>query len=151
MAGYSKRTLVEKLGIRPSTSVIALSAPRTYAALLGPLPTGASIHFRLPAASGFIHKFTSTRDDLAADFPRLARALTDGGTLWISWPKQASGVETDLTENIVREIGLKEGLVDVKVCAVDEVWSGLKFVRRVDNRGSRGSRIKGLGSTVRPE
>lgn len=134
MAGYSKRTLVEKLGIKPCTRVVALGAPPTYASLLGALPTGASLHSRLPAASGFIHRFTCTRDDLAADFPRLARALTDNGTLWISWPKRASGVETDLTENIVREIGLKEGLVDVKVCAVDQVWSGLKFVRRVVNR-----------------
>jgi hypothetical protein len=134
MAGYSKRTLAEKLGIRPSTQVVALSAPPAYASLLGALPTGSSLHSRLPAASGFIHKFARTRSDLTADFPRLARALTDSGILWISWPKRASGVETDLTEDIVREIGLKEGLVDVKVCAVDEVWSGLKFVRRVENR-----------------
>jgi hypothetical protein len=152
MAGYSKRTLVEKLGIKPSTRVIALSAPSTYAVLLGPLPAGSSLHSRLSADSGFIHKFVRTRGDLAADFPRLSRALTDSGTLWISWPKRGSGVETDLTENIVREIGLKEGLVDVKVCALDDVWSGLKFVRRVRNRaeGSR-SRVKGLGSNARPE
>jgi hypothetical protein len=149
MAGYSKRTLVEKLGIKPSTQVVALSAPPTYASLLGALPAGSSLRSRLPAASGFIHKFARTRDDLAADFPRLARALTDNGTLWISWPKRASGVETDLTEDIVREIGLKDGLVDVKVCAVDEVWSGLKFVRRVENRGR--PRVKGLGSNARPE
>jgi hypothetical protein len=135
MAGYSKRTLVEKLGIKPSTQVVALSAPPTYPALLGALPAGSSLRSRLPAASGFIHKFTRSRDDLATDFPRLARALTDSGTLWISWPKRDSGVETDLTENVVREIGLQQGLVDVKVCAVDEVWSGLKFVRRVENRG----------------
>ena len=68
------------------------------------------------------------------DFPRLARALTDNGSLWISWPKKTSGVDTDLTEDVVRAIGLEQGLVDVKVCAVDEVWSGLKFVRRLENR-----------------
>jgi hypothetical protein len=140
MAGYSKRTLVDKLGIRPSTRVVALSAPPTYASLLGALPTGSSLHSKLPAASGFIHQFARTRHDLAADFPRLARALTDTGALWISWPKRASGVETDLSENIVREIGLKEGLVDVKVCAVDQVWSGLKFVRRVENRAGKSTR-----------
>ena len=151
MAGYSKRTLVEELGIRPSTKVVALNAPPMYPLLLGALPAGASLHSRLPAASGFIHKFARTRDDLAADFPRLARALTDDGTMWISWPKRASKLETDLTEDIVREVGLKEGLVDVKVCAVDEVWSGLKFVRRVENRSSRRSRVKGLGSNVQPE
>jgi len=135
MAGYSKRSLIEKLGIKPSTQVVALSAPPTYASLLGALPAGSSLRSRLPATSDFIHKFSRTRDDLATDFPRLAQALTDTGTLWISWPKRDSGVETDLSENIVREIGRKQGLVDVKVCAVDEVWSGLKFVRRVENRG----------------
>jgi hypothetical protein len=135
MAGYSSRTLVEKLGIRPATRVVALGAPATYASLLGALPPGATLHSRLPATSGFIHRFVRRRDELAADFPRLARALTDDGSLWISWPKRASGVKTDLTEDVVRELGLKQGLVDVKVCAVDEVWSGLKFVRRVKNRG----------------
>ena len=134
MAGYSKRTLVEKLGIKPSTQVIALSAPPTYASLLGALPVGSRLRSRLPATSEFIHKFSRSRDDLATDFPRLAKAMTDTGTLWVSWPKRDSGVETDLSENIVREIGLEQGLVDVKVCAVDEVWSGLKFVRRLANR-----------------
>lgn len=80
------------------------------------------------------YSFHRRREDLAVDFPRLARALTDDSTLWISWPKKGSGVETDLTEDVVRAIGLDQGLVDVKVCAVDQVWSGLKFVRRVRNR-----------------
>ncbi len=135
MAGYSKRTLVDKLGIKPGTRVVALGAPPPYASLLGTLPAGATLHSRLPAASGFIHRFVRHRADLVADFPRLAHALTDNGILWISWPKRTSGEDTDLSENVVREIGLKEGLVDVKVCAVDEVWSGLKFVRRIVNRG----------------
>jgi hypothetical protein len=135
MVGYSKRTLVEKLGIKPATRVVALRAPAAYASLLGVLPSGATLHTTLPAAAGFIHSFVRRRRDLEADFPRLADALTDDGTLWISWPKRASAEETDLSENIVREAGLREGLVDVKVCAVDEVWSGLKFVRRVANRG----------------
>jgi hypothetical protein len=136
-AGYSKRTLAEKLGIKAGTRVIALGAPLTYASLLGVLPRGAALHSGLPKSSNFIHRFARKRDDLASDFPRLARVLSDDGTLWISWPKGTSGVETDLDENIVRELGLEEGLVDVKVCAVDEVWSGLKFVRRVVNRGPR--------------
>lgn len=136
MAGYSNRPLAQKLGIKPATRVVALRAPPAYASLLGRLPEGATLHTRLPAASGFIHRFSRQRDDLAADFPKLAQALTDEGTLWISWPKRASGVDTDLTEDVVRELGLSEGLVDVKVCAIDEVWSGLKFVRRVENRCS---------------
>jgi hypothetical protein len=134
MAGYSKRTLVDKLGIRAGTRVVALGAPRPYASLLGTLPAGATLHSRLPVATGFIHQFVRHRADLVAAFPRLARALTDDGILWISWPKRTSGEDTDLNENVVREIGLKEGLVDVKVCAVDDVWSGLKFVRRLANR-----------------
>jgi hypothetical protein len=136
-AGYSKRSLADKLGIKPGARVTALGAPPSYASLLGKLPAGASLHSRLPASAAFIHQFARRRSDLAADFPRLAGALSDEGTLWISWPKQTSGVETDLTENVVREIGLTHGLVDVKVCAVDEVWSGLKFVRRVENREGR--------------
>lgn len=132
--GYSKRTLADKLGITPGVRVVALDAPPTYHSLLGALPEGTTLHSRLPTSSGFIHQFARRQKDLAADFPRLARALTDEGMLWVSWPKQASGVETDLNENVVREIGLTQGLVDVKVCAVDDVWSGLKFVRRVENR-----------------
>jgi alkylation response protein AidB-like acyl-CoA dehydrogenase len=139
-AGYSKRTLPEKLGIKPGTRIVALGAPPAYSALLGTLPSGATLHTRLPSECGFIHRFVRRRDELAANFPRLARALNDAGVLWISWPKKASGVDTDLTENIVRGIGLAEGLVDVKVCAVDEVWSGLKFVRRIENRSKRRDR-----------
>jgi hypothetical protein len=133
-AGYSKRTLVQKLGIKAGTRAVALGAPPAYRSLLGILPEGTTLHSRLPASATFIHQFVHYRDDLAAAFPRLARALEDQGMLWVSWPKQASGVETDLNENVVRELGLGHGLVDVKVAAVDEVWSGLKFVRRVENR-----------------
>ena len=99
--------------------------------------SGATLRSRLPASSSFIHRFARLQKDLAKDFPRLARTLADEGTLWVSWPKQASGVETDLNENVVRELGLAQGLVDIKVCAVDDVWSGLKFVRRVVNRSSK--------------
>ena len=133
--GHSKRTLVEKLGIKPGRQVAVLGAPASYPSLLGALPAGATLRSRLPASAAFIHQFARRRKELTVDFPRLARALTDQGTLWISWPKQTSGVDTDLNENVVREIGLRHGLVDVKVAALDEVWSGLKFVRRVQNRG----------------
>jgi len=134
--GYSGRSLSQKLGIKPDTRVVALGAPPTYRSLIAPLPAGATVQTRLPASSAFIHHFARKRSDLAEKLPRLAAALTDEGTLWISWPKRAAGADTDLTENVVRELGLEHGLVDVKVCAVDEVWSGLKFVRRLVNRGS---------------
>jgi len=132
--GYSKRSLGEKLGIRSGVPVVALGAPPNYAALIAPLPEGTSLRTRLTPDARFIHQFARSRADLETAFPRLAKALADDGTLWISWPKKASGVETDLTEEVLRELGLPLGLVDVKVCAVDDIWSGLKFVRRKENR-----------------
>jgi hypothetical protein len=134
VAGYSARSLSEKLGVKPGTHVVAIGAPAEYPRLLGRLPEGVSIRSRLPSRAEFVHRFACRRDELAADLPRLANALTDDGALWVSWPKKASGVNTDLSENVVRDIGLQYGLVDVKVCAVDEIWSGLKFVRRLKNR-----------------
>ena len=133
-AGYSKRSLAEKLGIGPGATVVALGAPSNYAALIAPLPDGTSLRARLTPGARFIHQFARRRAELETAFPRLAKALADDGTLWISWPKKASGVATDLTEDVLREVGLPLGLVDVKVCAVDDVWSGLKFVRRKENR-----------------
>jgi hypothetical protein len=133
-AGYSKRSLGEKLGIRPGMTVIALAAPPNYAALIAPLPEGTALRPRLAPGARFIHQFARRRTVLERAFPRLAASLADDGTLWVSWPKMASGVETDLTENVLRELGLPLGLVDVKVCAVDDIWSGLKFVRRKGHR-----------------
>jgi hypothetical protein len=132
--GYSKRPLVDKLGIKAGTAAVVLGAPRPYESILGAQPEGVTFRSRLSDSAEFIHYFAQQRTKLRADFPRLSRALIDEGILWISWPKRASGMETDLDENVVREIGLAQGLVDVKVCAVDEVWSGLKFVRRVGDR-----------------
>ncbi len=134
-AGYSKRSLADKLGIERGTKIIALSAPPNYAKLLGLLPEGASISTRMARSVRFVHQFVTKRHELERAFPSIDAALVDNGTAWISWPKKASGMATDLTEDIVRAIGLPLGLVDVKVCAVDEVWSGLKFVRRREKRG----------------
>jgi hypothetical protein len=134
MSGYSEKTLLQKLGIKPGMRIVALGAPGSYATLLGDLPPGTRIHSRLSSTSQFIHRFVSRREELQADFGRLARSLADDGALWISWPKKTSGIATDLNENLIRDMGLPLGLVDVKVCAIDEVWSGLKFVWRVENR-----------------
>src|SRR5919107_2499668 len=133
MSGYSQRSLTEKLGIPAGKRLVVRNEPRPYVSLVGELPPGSVLTPRLSKNSAFIHQFTSRASELRADFPRLAQALADDGMLWVSWPKRASGVATDLNENIVRELGLAQGLVDVKVCAVDEVWSGLKFVRRLIN------------------
>lgn len=133
-AGYSGRALAAKLGIRPAERVVALGAPRPYADLLDPLPEGVVVRTRLGRCERFIHRFVTRQADLVRGFPRLAGALADDGMLWISWPKRASGVATDLTEDRIREIALPYGLVDIKVCAVDAVWSGLKLVRRRELR-----------------
>jgi hypothetical protein len=136
VAGYSARSLVQKLGIGPATTIVLLGGPPGYAGLLGPLPVGASIVTRLPRTARFVHLFARLRIELDSALPRAARALADDGMLWVSWPKQAARLPTDLTEDAVRAVALPLGLVDVKVCAVDEVWSGLKLVRRRELRGS---------------
>ncbi len=134
MAGYSQRSLVDKLGIKDGATIAILNAPRGFARMLGPLPRRVT---RKPRATGpldFIQFFSKDKRQLVRHFPALARALVPAGMLWISWPKRSSGVPTDLTEDVIRAIGLAHRLVDVKVAAVDEVWSGLKFVRRVKDR-----------------
>jgi hypothetical protein len=133
-AGYSTRSLAAKLGLRPGARAWVINAPPGYRDLLAPLPPG--IQFVDAAAPGldFIHLFSRERIDVERRFPGLMAALAPAGSLWISWPKRAARVPTDLDENIVREIGLRCGLVDVKVAAVDAVWSGLKFVYRLRDR-----------------
>ena len=134
MAGYSGRTLVDTLGIGQDTTVVLLGGPPAYAELLGTLPDGAGIVNRLQAAARFIHQFARLRVELEAALPRAATALADDGMLWVSWPKRASRLTTDITEDVIRAVALPLGLVDVKVCAVDDVWSGLKLVRRRELR-----------------
>lgn len=137
MAGYSKRSLVDKLGIKPGHRVAILNAPRGYESALGALPEGATRVASLRSPLELIQYFTVERRELEGAFAKLKAALKDSGALWVSWPKGASKVATDLNENVVREVGLRHGLVDVKVCAVDETWSGLKFVvRRKDRAGA---------------
>ena len=133
MAGYSKRSLVDKLGIKDGAKIAILNAPRGYERTLGTLPQ-VSRKSRVAGRLDFVQFFTKERRALERRFAALALALAPAGMLWISWPKQSSGVTTDLTEDGIRAIGLAHGLVDVKVAAVDEVWSGLKFVRRVKDR-----------------
>ena len=133
MAGYSGKSLVAKLGIKAESNIAILGAPRGYGRTLGTLPQVR----RSAKAAGpldFVQFFTSERRELERRFAALARALAPAGMLWISWPKRSSGVATDLTEDVIRAIGLAHGLVDVKVAAVDDVWSGLKFVRRLKDR-----------------
>lgn len=133
-AGYSGTPLIKKLGIKSGYRVVFLGAPAGYAKGLGALPPDAKVIGRLGGAVDFIQTFVKQRTPLEARFAKLRNALAPAGMLWVCWPKQASGVKTDLNREVVREIGLGHGLVDVKVCAVDETWSGLKFVRRLKDR-----------------
>jgi hypothetical protein len=135
-AGYSGTPLIKKLGLKPGQRACFLNAPEGFHKTLGALPLGIELIQRLPKMRSldFIHFFTKERNKLEKSFPQLKAALNWDGILWISWPKGSSKVATDINENIVREIGLDVGLVDVKVAAVDEVWSGLKFVHRVKDR-----------------
>jgi hypothetical protein len=134
MAGYSQRSLVDKLGIKAGASVLILRAPKGYAATLGPLPDGAKAVKAPKPGLDFIHLFVTQRADFERRFESLQKALAPAGMLWVSWPKKASGVPTDVTEDVVRDVALERGLVDVKVCAVDDTWSGLKLVRRLKDR-----------------
>jgi hypothetical protein len=133
-AGYSKRSLVDKLGIKPGSRIALLQAPDDYATTLGTLPANVTVEETIDQPLAFVQFFTRERAELEAHFPRLKAALQYQGKLWISWPKRAAQVPTDLNENIVREIGLAHGLVDVKVAAIDATWSGLQFVYRVKDR-----------------
>jgi hypothetical protein len=128
--GYSGKPLAAKLGIRAGEDVFAPGAPAGYADWLAPLPAGARIVARATAGTRFVHAFATERKVLAAALVRWREALPTDGMLWVSWPKKASKVATDITEDTVRELALPLGWVDVKVCAVSEAWSGLKLVVR---------------------
>ncbi|HYX83309.1 MAG TPA: DUF3052 domain-containing protein [Gemmatimonadales bacterium] len=125
---------MEKLGIKPRTRVAIIDPPRGFRATLGKLPDGVTVASRASSTYPFIHFFTKRRAMLESKLPSLLRALEIDGALWISWPKKSSGVDTDLTEDVVRAVAFPTGLVDVKVAAVDDVWSALKLVRRLKNR-----------------
>ncbi len=133
-AGYSTRSLVAKLGIKAGATIAIVGAPPGFARVLGALPSGVRQRRAVRGPLDHLHFFTARRAELERRFPALERALAPAGALWISWPKGSSGVATDLTEDVIRAVGLAHRLVDVKVCAVDEVWSGLKLVRRLKDR-----------------
>jgi hypothetical protein len=134
MPGYSGTPLPKKLGIKDGFQVRLIEAPSEVVAELKSSLDNCKIARDAKATLDFAMLFTKSADALKKEFPRIGKNLAPAGMLWISWPKKSSGVPTDLNENIVRDIGLAAGLVDVKVCAVTEVWSGLKFVRRLKDR-----------------
>ena len=134
MAGYSGTPLVRKLGIKEGQRLAFPSAPDGFRRLLGELPDRATVKSRATGPLDVIVFFTKSRAELERRLPALRRAMDPAAGLWIAWPKRSSGVETDMTEDVARELGLANRLVDNKVCAIDEVWSGLRLVIRLEER-----------------
>jgi hypothetical protein len=136
MAGYSGTPLAQKLGIKAGHKVVTIGAPAGYRKLLSPLPEKVSFTRETKTGATFIHLFVADRKTMERELKRLRKLISDNGILWVSWPKKSSGVTTDVTEDVIREVALPLGFVDVKVCAVDETWSGLKLMIRRENRRS---------------
>ncbi len=134
MAGYSGTPLPAKLGIKPGFLVLVVNEPANYRLLLAPLPESVTFVKKLTNAVDLIHLFTKSAAELDTKLRAWRREMKPEATIWVSWPKKASKVATDITEDVIRDVALPMGLVDVKVCAVDETWSGLKLVIRKELR-----------------
>ena len=134
MSGYSSTPLAKKLGIREGSRIGLVNAPSNFQSELGKLPHRAIFVKRMTDSLDIILFFVLKERELARDFAKLAQKLVSHGMIWIAWPKKSSGVATDLSFERVQRIGLDAGLVDVKICAIDETWSGLKFVYRLKDR-----------------
>jgi hypothetical protein len=132
--GYSGTPLPRKLGFSDSTCLVVLGEPDGYAALLGPIPAGLERQPGITVSTNLVHVFVTQRQELVGHLGALRATLRPEAVIWVSWPKKASKVATDVTEDRIREVALPLGLVDVKVCAVSEVWSGLKLVVRKELR-----------------
>ncbi len=134
MAGYSGTPLATKLGIKEGHRLAFPGAPQGFRALLGELPSGAEVRERARGPLDVIVFFVTRRAKLEKRFERLRAAMDPAAGFWVAWPKRSSGVETDMTEDVAREVGVARGLVDNKVCAIDETWSGLRLVIRLKDR-----------------
>jgi hypothetical protein len=137
MAGYSGAPLAKKLGIKPGCRLFVADAPRNYAELVAPLPEGVQLTAKLRADTDVVHVFSTRRAKLAEALRSSLAKMKPEGAIWVSWPKKASRMETDITEDTIRQLALPMGLVDIKVCAVDETWSALKLVLRKEKRKPR--------------
>ncbi len=137
MAGYSKTPLTKKLGIKDGATIALVAAPPEFERVLAPLPDGVEIRTQARGRLDVVVFFATRERELARRFPIMARALQPAGGLWVAWPKKTSCIATDLTFDPVQQVGLDCGLVDNKVCAIDETWSALRFVVRVADRAGR--------------
>ena len=134
MPGYSGTPLAKKLGIAAGSEVLLIGAPADYDALLRPVPAGVRFGSRAKAGTSLAHLFVTERVDLSKRLVTLRRSLKPETPVWVSWPKKTSGVRSTVTEDVIREVALPLGYVDIKVCAVSDVWSGLKLVVRKERR-----------------
>lgn len=140
MAGYSGRSVVQKLGLKPGFRIFVEGLSVPYSDIVGELPDGVRLMKADKAPLDAVHLFATSSKGLAAKLRVYRKAIVPAGMIWVSWPKKASGVATDLTEKELRETALANGLVDIKVCAVNEIWSGLKFVIPLKDRGKEKQR-----------
>ena len=134
MAGYSGTPLAKKLGIKEQTRVVAVGAPKAYWTLLEPLPAAVRFASKVDKTTDIVHVFSTEKAELASTLERYRKKLDPSAAVWVSWPKKSAKVPTDITEDVVREVALPLGFVDIKVCVVDDVWSGLKLVVRKELR-----------------
>jgi hypothetical protein len=134
MAGYSGTPLAKKLGIKEQTTVVAVGAPRGYRGLLDPLPAAVKFSSKIDKTTDIVHVFSTDKAELSRALGSYRKTLQPNAAVWVSWPKKSAKVPTDITEDVVREVALPLGFVDIKVCAIDEVWSGLKLVVRKELR-----------------
>ena len=134
MAGYSGTPLAKKLGIKKDSKIVLVNPPNNYLELLAPIPDGVKLLPRVTNDTDLVHIFSTNKEELRSRLHDFLNKLKRDGMIWVSWPKKAAKVPTDITEDTIREIALPLGLVDIKVCAVDHTWSGLKLVIRKENR-----------------
>ena len=134
VAGYSGKPLATKLGIKEQTSLVAVDAPNGYRRLLEPLPAAVRFSSKIDKTTDIVHVFCTAKSELSRELKSYRKELGPNAAIWVSWPKRSANVPTDVTEDVVRAIALPLGFVDIKVCAVDDVWSGLKLVVRKELR-----------------
>jgi hypothetical protein len=134
IAGYSGTALAKKLGIKDGFDVLTINAPDNYRDLLVPIPDAVSVSDKTRSQVDVIHLFTNSRDELLRKLAESVRLINQNGSIWVSWYKQAARLPTEITEDVIRKAAFPLGLVDIKVCAVDDKWSGLKLVIRRENR-----------------
>ena len=142
MAGYSGTALAKKLGVKPGSSVFVDGAPVAYEQLLAPMPAGVNVQSAMDSSTDIVHLFSTSKSELGRMLTRSLQHLRPDAALWVSWPKKASKVPTDITEDTIRDLAFPLGLVDIKVCAVDDVWSGLKLVLRKENRPGNSADVR---------